>query len=150
MARSSAQPYVQGCRVPGNQAMVCWGLGWDGRPIQVQIAACAARFRRVSCRSTSLDSSFLRHDRTHPADSPWQQGLDQRPGSSPQVSAFGSHVQNQSFPKRSLGKGCNPPSPHRSSHRGVVPAPRGLTHPFLKHLQSLKSNLILLPGADGE
>lgn len=48
--RGSAEPDVQGCHVPGNQAVVHWGLGWDRRPIQVQIAARTAHFGKSEGR----------------------------------------------------------------------------------------------------
>lgn len=127
-----------------------WGGTGDPSKSKSPLALPVLGNPKASCHSTSLDSSFLRHDRTYPAASPCRWGLDWRRGDNLQVSAFGSHVQNQSFPERGLGKGCNPTSPCRSSHHRVVLAPRGFTHPFLKHLQTPKSNLVLLPGADGE
>lgn len=58
-------------------------------------------------------------------------------------------MQNQSFSKRSPGKGCKPSSPCCSSHDRVVLALWGggsVTNPFLK--QTPKSNLILCLGVD--
>lgn len=41
---TSAESDVQSCCVPGNHAVVHWGLGWGRRPIQVLIATHTACF----------------------------------------------------------------------------------------------------------
>lgn len=98
---------------------------------------------RARCYPTSLGSSFLQHHRTGPAPGPG--AVAAACSSLPSVPTAKSKLS-----KRNLGKGCKPSSPGHSSHHRELLALQGSTNPFLKYLQTPRSNLILHLGVDTE
>lgn len=152
MVWSSSESDVQSCCVPRNHTLVTEAWGGTGDPSKPksklsqsksQLALPVLGNLKVSCHSTSLDSSFLQHDRTHPTGGAWIGAGAAACRSLPSVPT----CEIKAAPRGALAKAANPL--HRAAVPiGGVPAPWGLTRPFLKHLQTPKSNLIPFLGTD--